>query len=927
MKTIILSPTPPKWYTVRNIAAFIVCMLLFATTGCEQKDEFDEFESETITARFFVRGVHPSFPSVSVLVTDWRDASLVLIDGRPVGSRALSPINLPEEFQIQDLHVQVTFRRNIYDNHIIKIMDIIAINEEDVFQEGTRTVFAWVREPYWVCGDDDGRWGIGPPVGAMPSHHSFILPINFPEEFQTHRLFVSVTYHRHIAGRQECGFNIIKIAEIEERIFSSIFTVRRTDDGEYLLIEDFGTLDIDLIAKPINLPEEYRQDGLIVSATFRQFWSEELYEGRPVTPIEITAIMEAPKVHAETRIVGGGDAPVIPWQALISYGNDLTSSPLFGGVIITRNLILTARHSAFQHLSTPENTRVRVGITYAYTPQDNTNTFRVSDIILSDNQYLDVALLVLSEPIPVNHPAARPINFNTPDDAFYAVGREVSVSGWGAIRPTIGAPLHRHLQRVSLNIISDDDARAILRRDLPLLSTERAAIGTSRSSPYYAQMALGGDSGGPVTTVAGGQPVLIGIIQGGNTYCTADSKGCPTVFVRMNHVLNWFTYLRDQGIIDVPIPAPPIAPPPPPRPAPFIPGPARVGSANTVFTILNFPPGAIVTWSQSSNLQRVSNSDNTATFRVVPTCAAPGDDWIEARVSGVRDTIRHNVQVDAPPLPPQLPRATLSGSALICSNTTGTFTVLNNIPPNATITWTHSPTLRHISSSGATATFQAVGHSGVQASWVQAIVNCRPSYIRETWAGTPFVSGVRVISTTHTGNSTIRRFTAEFPEIQRTMINPTGWRWILDAPPCCARFVGNTNRETVDIEFNGGGFFDLIVSVTNACGEGTPHWAMIYYFSRSGGMRESTTARAQSRPISGTFHILLSYEADARMQNRYDVRIYDSSGNRVRQVIAKGDRVKFDLNDLSCGTYYLHICDGVGEPVIQPIVVENRKLN
>ena len=207
--------------------------------------------------------------------------------------------------------------------------------------------------------------------------------------------------------------------------------------------------------------------------------------------------------------------------------------------------------------------------------------------------------------------------------------------------------------------------------------------------------------------------------------------------------------------------------------------------------------------------------------------------------------------------------------------------------------------------------------SGEQASWVQANINGEPVHRRELWAGTPFVSEVNVTSTTHTGSSTIRRFTAFFPEIQRAMINPTGWRWELDAPSCCARFVGNTNRESVDIQFDGGGFFDLTVAATNACGLGTPHWAMIYYFGRSGGMRDATTLRAQSRPISGTFHILLGYEADARMQNRYDVRIYDGLGNRVRQVIAEGDRVKFDLSDLPDGTYYLHICDGVGEPVIQ----------
>ena len=261
------------------------------------------------------------------------------------------------------------------------------------------------------------------------------------------------------------------------------------------------------------------------------------------------------------------------------------------------------------------------------------------------------------------------------------------------------------------------------------------------------------------------------------------------------------------------------------------------------------------------------------------------------------------------------PNTTISGPILVCF--WGTFTMTNQFPPNATVTWTHSPNLQHLGNG----TFLSIGPPSAQASWVQANVSGFSTRRHELWVGTPFVSGVSV-TPIHTGGNTIRRFTAFFPEIQRAMIRPAGWIWILDAPSCCARFVSNTNRESVDIQFDGGGFFDLIVSATNDCGEGTPSWNMIYYFGRNDGMRES--ARAQSRPISGTFHVLLSYEADARIQNTYDVRIYDSVGNRVRQVIAEDGRVEFDLSDLPDGTYYLHICDGVEESMIQPIVVENR---
>ena len=264
----------------------------------------------------------------------------------------------------------------------------------------------------------------------------------------------------------------------------------------------------------------------------------------------------------------------------------------------------------------------------------------------------------------------------------------------------------------------------------------------------------------------------------------------------------------------------------------------------------------------------------------------------------------------APTISPVSP---ITGPTLLCSSA-ATFTVPAS--HNAEIHWLSSPNLRHINGG----TFSVIHPSGAQASWVQAIVNGAPSNRHELWVGTPFISEVRSTPT----HSNIKRFEAILPmmTLQGTLNN--GFVWELDAPSCCAGFVGNTNQRTVDIQFHGSGFFSLTVAATNACGVGSPYWLNIFHFSRSGDMRESTTARAQSRPISGTFHVLLGYEADAREQSIFDVRIYDRRGNMVRQVVTEGGSVAFDLSDLPDGTYYLHICNGVGEPMIQPIVVENK---
>jgi hypothetical protein len=264
------------------------------------------------------------------------------------------------------------------------------------------------------------------------------------------------------------------------------------------------------------------------------------------------------------------------------------------------------------------------------------------------------------------------------------------------------------------------------------------------------------------------------------------------------------------------------------------------------------------------------------------------------------------------------PVPVISGQSLICSASTFAIT---NLQPGAVATWTHSPNLQ-VSSSGNTATVW-VNAPFIEGSWVQATVNGVPSNRHTFWAGTPFIS--KIVLNNSSGN--IGSFEAILPMAQLHTTNWNGFRWWLDIDPWAYNFINGANGPIVDIEFNTGGFFMLWVTATNACGEGTSQYAMIYYFGYVGQWGSRHSAHTQPQPISGAFHVLFGDDPNAREQHTYNVRIYNSAGSRMRQEIAASGRAEFDLSNLPAGNYYLHICNGVDEPVVQPIVVGNRDLS
>jgi hypothetical protein len=162
-------------------------MLLFAVVSCDNSDElFDDtgifeeefFSEETLTGTFFVR---------------YENNCGWVLDANVGGSYAMPswmwlrvPINLPEEFQRDELLVNVTLRNHTMgarkcDRPVVKIAAI---------EEAISTSRFIVRK------FDDCGWGWLLFEDLGDDDVLVIAPTYLPEEFQQDGLRVQVTYHR-----------------------------------------------------------------------------------------------------------------------------------------------------------------------------------------------------------------------------------------------------------------------------------------------------------------------------------------------------------------------------------------------------------------------------------------------------------------------------------------------------------------------------------------------------------------------------------------------------------------------------------------------------------------------------------------------------------------------------------------------------------
>ena len=466
------------------------------------------------------------------------------------------------------------------------------------------------------------------------------VPINLPEEFQRDWLLVNVTYRRHTVGGRKCDLPIVRIVAIEEAVSTSIFIVRTFDDCGWLLFEDLGDDDVQVVA-PVYLPEEFQQEGLRVQVTSHRSWHRPIVEceGIVAIPVTIRSIMVASEREedAQTRITGGTQVNIntTPWQVLMSTRSvgGQWNRPACGGAIIAPNFILTAAHCFYRDFRNrlgrlqPSEVQIHAGIT-CQREINNANTFNVAEIITHPTY--DVALLRLSRDIPLNNVTTRAINYLASlNPALSNEGRRVRTSGWGMTRANDWGSFAECLQAVELNIISNQAASNQLFqiKGRNLFSHEMAATGTGINR----QGACHADSGGALTTLsATGEPVHIGIVAWGVGGCGGTNQNSPSVFERTSHVAPWI--LRY-----VP---------------PAITGPAVVcpGTTNATFSIPSLPSGATVRWIADAPLS-ITNSNQTSVTVRHTGATTPTNSQIKAEISlngQVVHTVVHEAVVNRP---------------------------------------------------------------------------------------------------------------------------------------------------------------------------------------------------------------------------------------------------------------------------------------
>jgi len=170
--------------------------------------------------------------------------------------------------------------------------------------------------------------------------------------------------------------------------------------------------------------------------------------------------------------------------------------------------------------------------------------------------------------------------------------------------------------------------------------------------------------------------------------------------------------------------------------------------------------------------------------------------------------------------------------------------------------------------------------------------------------------------------------------VQPNYPSAISYSWdLIDSDDYVSWFVSGSS-----LSFNMGSSYTAVFGVT--INRGSPCYGQVYAgfnFMRMG--PSPSPIVSYPNPVSDVLNIDINQQAIANVKAKaqqqgvqrvasdddpvFDVRLYDSQGNMVRQTDSTGGAVQFNVVNLPVGVYFLHIYDGVSDkPEVQQIVVE-----
>ncbi|MDR2773906.1 MAG: T9SS type A sorting domain-containing protein, partial [Tannerella sp.] len=318
--------------------------------------------------------------------------------------------------------------------------------------------------------------------------------------------------------------------------------------------------------------------------------------------------------------------------------------------------------------------------------------------------------------------------------------------------------------------------------------------------------------------------------------------------------------------------------------------------------------GHTLSWSVSSGFT-INGATNQPSVSVsVSTPSKSGT--LSVAINGVTRTlsISSNCQINPG----------ISGPSLLCSGSSGTFTV-SNAPPG--YTWTCSSSLTSGSSSGNNKTFTA-SSSGDAPGWVAVNQGSVELARKEVWIGKPYDT-----QSTHTISVSLDSPTPITPSLtaHRQKMGITNYYWVWHMNDGGATLSNPYGTQATVTITQSSGKYRLKAYGINSCGgytSGIP--LFMYEFSVGEALYRMT---AYPNPVSSVLNVQLEeqeLETASSSSGRqtvtgsapvYTIRLYNAAGTLVLQTTANDvGTVQLNVGSLPNGIYTLHVHDGTDSP-------------